>query len=395
MAESVLHCENFVSLLINLIQSKGKGAGSYPEILSSLKTTVFKLLEKVQNVEVVRRVDTLFQDTSHYFHSYLINLVKAYQRLEKFDGDDKSKSSSVLVRCISDAVMKQGGLYHPIRKNQQQNHLFTGFGMVMWFYEGQNKFIRPLNLVGVLGKNDFNCCDTISQALASSSNLSRNQVENLSRLFLSYSRITVNNTECRNCVEMTIKIGNLIISQIQDSEKEGRMNHLFMLLFFILETIIMHNESLECLSQVNFFQLVPKLLHFVGGASYIDTTMKTPFCIWSLKCVDLLLHIAKISPVSTIKEEILQLKDKLGSNLLSGFKIVRTITLSILRNLLELENQPEISAKFVEMCDKFISIEDMSILDPKFGPNVKSTLTEVKVLTESENCSEELKIVSL
>lgn len=51
-------------------------------------------------------------------------------------------------------------------------------------------------------------------------------------------------------------------------------------------------------------------------------------------------------------------------------------------------------AKLLELCDKFIQIEDMSVLNPKFSSLVKSTLTEAKVLMESETASEEIRTVS-
>lgn len=72
---------------------------------------------------------------------------------------------------------------------------------------------------------------------------------------------------------------------------------------------------------------------------------------------------------------------------------VRTLTLSILRNMLEIEDVK--GSKHLEMCDKFIQIEDMSILNPKFSSLVKSSLTEAKVLMESENSTDEIRQVCI
>lgn len=141
--------ENFCDLVISLLAVKGKSTN--PEILTSLKATIVKLFENGDR-DAVSKIDAVLQDTTHYFHSYLSTVVRAYERVEggssnPLDLDNKA------IRCISDAVLRQQGLYHPLKKDQ---HFFTGFGMAMWFYENQKKLIRPLNLSGLLTKDDFN-----------------------------------------------------------------------------------------------------------------------------------------------------------------------------------------------------------------------------------------------
>jgi hypothetical protein len=67
------------------------------------------------------------------------------------------------------------------------------------------------------------------------------------------------------------------------------------------------------------------------------------------------------------------------------------LSLSILRNIASMTEVFDL--KLIEMFDKFIEIENASLLDPKFCPLVKSVLIECKVLMESVNPSEQVKKV--
>jgi len=73
------------------------------------------------------------------------------------------------------------------------------------------------------------------------------------------------------------------------------------------------------------------------------------------------------------------------------FLQVRSLTLSILRNFAVLNENTQ--PKFVELYDKFLEIENCSLLDPKFCPLVKSVLIECKVLMASENAAEDIQKV--
>jgi hypothetical protein len=139
--------KNFSDLVVALIENKGKS--SNPEILTSLKITIVRLFEH-GDAECVQKVDSALQDTTHYFHSYLSTIVKAYERVE--DASDNSGENNKAIRCISEAVMRQDGFYHNLKKDP---HLFSGFAGPMWIYEKQKKLIRPLNLNGLLSKSEF------------------------------------------------------------------------------------------------------------------------------------------------------------------------------------------------------------------------------------------------
>lgn len=142
--------EEFSNILVSVINNKGKS--SNPEILTSLKPAIFKLFEK-GDLQIVKKIDGVLQDTTHYFHSYLSAIVTAYERVEPNPSTDPLELKNQAIKCVSEAVMRQNGFYHMIKKEE---HLFSGFGSSMWFYEKQKKIIRPLNLAGLLNKTQFN-----------------------------------------------------------------------------------------------------------------------------------------------------------------------------------------------------------------------------------------------
>lgn len=142
--------KNLYQLIISLINIKGKSTN--PEILGSFKSSIFKILGH-GDLTCVNRIDDALQDTTHYFHSYLIALVKAYDRLEGGKGPaDPLELTNTAIKCVSEAVIRQSGFYYPLKKDR---HLFNGMGMGMWFYDNQKKLIRPLNLAGILTKENF------------------------------------------------------------------------------------------------------------------------------------------------------------------------------------------------------------------------------------------------
>jgi hypothetical protein len=148
-----LTLEDFVQTLVLLIEIKGKSTN--PELLASLKSPILKLLSQV-TLDSVRKIDSAVQDTSHYFHSYLMPIVKAYERLEDRDDVVTGSGSSILnnktIRCISEAAMRQNGFYHMLNKRET---FFIGFSTPLWFYADQAKLIRPLNMIN-LSKEMFN-----------------------------------------------------------------------------------------------------------------------------------------------------------------------------------------------------------------------------------------------
>lgn len=71
---------------------------------------------------------------------------------------------------------------------------------------------------------------------------------------------------------------------------------------------------------------------------------------------------------------------------------VRALTLSVLRKTVSLLDSA--ADKVVEMLDKFLELEDMSLTNSKYSSLAKSILTECKVIVGSDNYDIDLKLVS-
>lgn len=150
-------------------------------------------------------------------------------------------------------------------------------------------------------------------------------MENITRLFLSFSRISLGG--CQSCLQMLPSIANAVIQQYAMCE-DSKKSAFSMLLFFIFETMIMHglqDASLESfLKDVKLQDLLPSLGNVATGAE----NGTNPFCLWSLKCLDLLVHYAKLSSEGCpMKKEVVEfvriIQCQLESNLMCGFKMVR------------------------------------------------------------------------
>lgn len=157
------------------------------------------------------------------------------------------------------------------------------------------------------------------ESLSSSTNM-----ENLLRLFVAYSRISV--TECKNCFAKCRQVANLVISHNEMCE-DAQQQNFSMLLLFVLETLIMHGPSDPSLESSFRDVDISKFLTSIGNVVVGAYNERSPFCIWSLKCLDVIVHYAKVSsPSSPLRVDIIDylngLKGELVSNLQSGFKIV-------------------------------------------------------------------------
>jgi len=146
-------------------------------------------------------------------------------------------------------------------------------------------------------------------------------LESVTRVILSLSRVSTQ--KCEACYGKISAIISTLIDHHTTCEDSMKPT-LSRLLYFTMEALLVHScdESTQDLLDIIPIQTY---LDSIGGVIVRASNEQTPFSLWSLKCLDFLVHHMKThklhdNVLSYLRNNLIE---SLTTNLESGFKIVR------------------------------------------------------------------------
>ncbi|ODM95600.1 Small subunit processome component 20 [Orchesella cincta] len=253
----------------------------------------------------------------------------------------------------------------------------------MYNFQTQKRIVNVLNASSLKGTT-WNCCSLMTEA---ENGIKNGEFEHNSnyytRLILVFSRL--NSKNCEACLQSCTQIFISILNQDQLNPKAVPA------IFYLLQVFITQiplSESVMDLLPIN--ELLLKLKPSLSASS-------ESFYPWSLKVLDVIIYFIKatkfVSHQQEIKSFIEEEWESLTSNLQSGYRMIRALTVSSILNALNVIGGA--SEKTVEMLDKFVQIENMCLTNSKFVSLAKAVLTECKVIIGSDTYEVKLKLLCL
>ncbi|CAG7723871.1 unnamed protein product [Allacma fusca] len=310
-------------------------------ICSTLKLNVFTsvtqpLLESVLpalDLAQLNSIDESFQSKCSNYFKIMHLFGNSYRMIQNMSSPCSQEADHALLSWYSDLIMKNGGgIQVPDRFNLTANG-YTGFSLPCYYFGKAHRRRASINYdVGLadilkLGNSDF-----IQSVMNDPRKLILNQDRYL-RFLVVLQQVDL---EGQVLLKATlVELFDAIFAKQESWEGEGMYPTV---LYLILECLTLSNsfEDLKGKHIENLFEKLSNALVF----SDIMSPEKSNFSIWCLKILDLVLFNLNLLEEKQQLEALQyygirpeELVLRVEDNLLSGFKIVRTLTLSVILRL--------------------------------------------------------------